>query len=74
MYQLLRKLLFLFPPEAVHYFSMNNLHYAEEIGLIKTLFTKYFTPKDAALAKELFGLHFSNPVGLGAGFDKMRFT
>lgn len=70
MYQLLRKLLFLFPPEAVHYFSMNSLHYAEEIGLIKDLLTKYFTPKDAALAKDLFGLHFSNPVGLGAGFDK----
>lgn len=29
-----------------------------------------FTYKNAALQKEVFGLHFTNPVGLGAGFDK----
>lgn len=70
MYQLLRKLMFLFPAEAVHYFAMNNLHYIEEVGFVETLIGKYFTPTDKALTRELFGLHFTNPVGLGAGFDK----
>ena len=29
-----------------------------------------FSPKQNGLGKEVFGLHFPNPVGLGAGFDK----
>lgn len=34
------------------------------------LFKKCFKVKDKCLEKELFGLKFSNPVGLAAGFDK----
>lgn len=33
-------------------------------------FRKKFQLKDRRLEKELFGLKFKNPVGLGAGFDK----
>ena len=62
--------MFLLPAETAHYFAMNNLHYAKEVGIIKDAITKYFSFPDKALTKEIFGLPFKNPVGLGAGFDK----
>lgn len=70
MYTLLRNFLFLFPPEAVHYFSMNMLRLACGNGFIKKLITRAFTFEHPTLQKDLFGLTFKNPVGLGAGFDK----
>ena len=68
MYALLRRLLFLFPAETVHYFAMNSLKLANKIGL-KSTFSK---PLKAlrSLSREVFGLQFKNPVGLAAGFDK----
>ena len=70
MYYLLRDLLFHFPPEEVHYFSMNMLHKACSIPPIKKIISKNFSLQHPSLERELFGLHFKNPVGLGAGFDK----
>ena len=70
MYYLLRDLLFHFPPEEVHYFSMSMLHKACSIPPIKTIISKNFSFQHPSLEKELFGLRFKNPVGLGAGFDK----
>jgi len=37
---------------------------------MKWLWSKMYRVEDARLEKELFGLKFSNPVGLAAGFDK----
>ncbi len=98
MYKFLRNLLFLFPAEGVHHFSMKGLKILCSWGLLKKGIAACCrpapdhspkqdagqqqgdrTPQDAAtqqggrpqgLAKELFGLRFRNPVGLGAGFDK----
>ncbi|HEY0067819.1 MAG TPA: quinone-dependent dihydroorotate dehydrogenase [Flavisolibacter sp.] len=70
MYQLIRSLLFLLPPETAHYFSMNILRALCSIGFIRRGLHSYFSCKDQGLQKELLGLRFSNPVGLGAGFDK----
>ncbi|HET9744919.1 MAG TPA: quinone-dependent dihydroorotate dehydrogenase [Chitinophagaceae bacterium] len=70
MYKILRNILFLFPPEPVHYFSMNCLRLLCSIGFIKNLIAKIFTPHNPRLATELLKLKFRNPVGLGAGFDK----
>ena len=70
MYYLLRDLLFHFPPEEVHYFSMSMLHKACSIPPIKNIISKNFSFDHPTLERELFGLHFKNPVGLGAGFDK----
>ena len=70
MYKLLRSLLFLFPTERVHYFSMNLLRFACGIGFMKRVISNSFSFNNASLQKELFGLTFKNPVGLGAGFDK----
>jgi len=70
MYRLLRTVLFFFPPEAVHYFSMNWLKRFSRISWIKKWLQQSFGVSNPALVKKLFGLSFTNPVGLGAGFDK----
>src|SRR5262245_44640266 len=70
MYQIVRNILFLFPTEWVHYFSMNCLRFFCSIGL-KKLISSIFNPKPAAKGQWSMGnLDFKNPVGLGAGFDK----
>jgi dihydroorotate dehydrogenase len=69
MYPLLRRLLFLFPAEDVHYFAMNCFKLINTIGLQKKVST-HFKTNIPSLHKEVFGLHFKNPVGLAAGFDK----
>ena len=69
MYKFLRNLLFLFPAEWVHYFSMNCLKALCRIGFIKKIIVSSFRPKKN-IPCTVFKLQFSNPVGLGAGFDK----
>lgn len=68
MYNFLRRLLFLLPAETAHYFSMNLFKLACSLGFTRELLEKKFTPP--AKPRQLFGLEFRNPVGLGAGFDK----
>jgi dihydroorotate dehydrogenase len=70
MYNLLRNILFLFPTESVHYFSMNSLKFLCRIGFIKKMVGSAFIVDDKTYNKELFNLKFKNFVGLGAGFDK----
>ncbi|MEI8074756.1 MAG: quinone-dependent dihydroorotate dehydrogenase [Bacteroidota bacterium] len=70
IYPILRNLLFNFPAEEVHYFSMNNLHKICATSLGRSILQSQFSITDKSLEKEVFGIRFSNPVGLGAGFDK----
>ena len=70
MYPLLRNILFLLDAEKAHYFSMNLLKRICSVDLFKSIIGYIFTPKAASLKRELWGLTFKNPVGLGAGFDK----
>ena len=65
----LRPLLFSFDPEKVHYFTFSLIKLAHRFGL-GSLFKSIYQVKDPKLERELFGLKFSNPVGLAAGFDK----
>ena len=69
MYPLLRNILFWFDAEDVHYFSMNMLRFFCRFSFTKNYLKKKFTPKEN-FSKEVFGITFSNPVGLAAGFDK----
>src|SRR5215203_3607473 len=69
MYKKLRSILFKFPPEWVHYFSMNCLKLFCTIGgtgILRSAFKTKNQPGNWPCA----GLQFKNPVGLGAGFDK----
>lgn len=70
IYPILRNLLFNFPAEEVHYFSMNNLHRICATSIGRSFLQSQFSVTDKSLEKDVFGLRFSNPVGLGAGFDK----
>jgi len=70
MYKFVRNILFWFPPEWVHYFSMNCLKLLCSAGFVRSLLSKGFSPANNSFAKEAFKLDFKNPVGLGAGFDK----
>lgn len=70
MYNWIRRFLFLFPPEKVHYFSMNVFSVACAIPFIRSLLKNSFSYDNARSGSEQFGLHFKNPVGVGAGFDK----
>jgi len=70
MYNAIRRILFLFPPESIHYFLMNSLKALCSIGLIRKLIAWYFSPNDNRLNTTELHLKFQNPVGLGAGFDK----
>lgn len=70
MYQLLRKILFWFDAEEVHHFSMNMLVFFCKFSFIKKILKKRLKPTGDHLSRKIFGLTFSNPVGLAAGFDK----
>jgi dihydroorotate dehydrogenase len=71
MYNILRSILFLFPPEWVHYFSMNCLRLICSIGFIKKIILSVFRPQATDHGPwTMVNLEFKNPVGLGAGFDK----
>ena len=69
MYRIIRSVLFLFPPEWVHYFSMNALRLLCSIGFIKKLIVSYFSPQ-GNFEFEIWNLEFVNRIGFGAGFDK----
>jgi dihydroorotate dehydrogenase len=67
---MLRNLLFNFDAESVHHFSMDTLKKVNNIGFVTNLLTKSFQFDHPSLYRQVFGLPFKNPVGLGAGFDK----
>ena len=60
MYNLFKVFLFLFDPEVIHRLTILFLKF---IPLNKTLIPKELNTK-------IFGLNFSSPIGLAAGFDK----
>lgn len=70
MYTILRNILFCFDPERVHSFSMNALKIICRIPFGKQILSAVFKPKAGNLTTSFLGITFTNPVGLGAGFDK----
>lgn len=68
MYSVIRRFLFLFDAESVHYFTMNCLSAFCRIPFAAALLKRIFSPPD--LPTNAFGIRFKNPVGLAAGFDK----
>lgn len=70
MYPLLRRTLFLFDAEKVHYFTTFLLKFILKFGFTRIIFKKLFVLEDPKLERTVFGLKFKNPVGMAAGFDK----
>ena len=68
MYRFFRSILFLLSPERAHYLSVALIKGVQRIPFLKKII---HAKADVALLKtSLFGLDFSNPIGLAAGFDK----
>jgi len=70
MYKILRTILFSFNPEWVHYFSMNGLKLLCKLPFGKAMIHSLFKTSGNNLITQFNGISFSNPIGLGAGFDK----
>lgn len=70
MYNLLKPFLFLFQPEKAHHLTIVLARIGFGIPIIGWLLKKYYSVEHKSLERNLFGLHFKNPVGLAAGFDK----
>lgn len=63
LYPLLRPLFFALDPERAHRLALHALALLQAFPSVKPL-------TDRRLAQDLWGLHFPNPVGLAAGYDK----
>jgi dihydroorotate dehydrogenase len=67
---ILQPLLFCFDAERVHRFAVNFLKFIFKIPFVPALMRWWYRYENPALAREVFGLRFPNPIGLAAGFDK----
>jgi dihydroorotate dehydrogenase len=70
MYKWIRSLLFLFPPESAHHFSMFILNCISAVGPGRFFLRKAFSLNKTSGPINFAGLHFKNVAGLAAGFDK----
>ena len=70
MYSLIRRMFFQLEPEKAHYLAMNGLKTACSLPGGFAAVKSFFSFPHQTLQKEVFGLRFRNPIGLGAGFDK----
>jgi dihydroorotate dehydrogenase len=66
----IRPLLFFIDAEKVHHLVFKFLTVSGKIPGVKSLLGSIFRHKHTKLGRNLLGLHFENPVGLAAGFDK----
>jgi dihydroorotate dehydrogenase len=66
----IRPLLFLLDAEKVHHLVFKFLTVNGKLPGLKSLLKSTFQSKHTKLRRNLLGLHFENPVGLAAGFDK----
>ena len=70
MYRLIRPVLFRLDAERAHGLTLATLRAAGRFGATRWLLRSLFELNDPRLELEAFGLHFKNPVGLAAGYDK----
>jgi dihydroorotate dehydrogenase len=65
-----KPLLFQLDAERAHHLIFNNLKRAAKVPGTTAALRGLYDYRHPSLAREVFGLHFPNPVGLAAGFDK----
>ncbi len=68
--KLISPFLFLFDPEKIHNFTFLLIKIFFKVPLSGFLIRSYYNIDNNKLKRDLFGLTFSNPVGIAAGFDK----
>lgn len=67
---IIRPLLFSLDPEKAHHFTFSYLKFIHKIPFVPALIRAIYKVEHPSLHREVFGLHFKNPVGLAAGLDK----
>ena len=67
---LVRPLLFRCDPEWIHECTLSAAEWVGAAAAGRNLLKGFFAHQDARLATEVGGLHFANPLGMAAGFDK----
>lgn len=71
MYKLIiRPILFLLSPERVHALVVLIIKFGFLIPGVKWAIKKAYSISHPNLERNVFGIHFENPIGLAAGFDK----
>ena len=70
IYQSIKPLLFKLEPETAHHIAECVLRMPNKCPWAFNWFKNSHFIKNEMLSQELFGRTFSNPIGLGAGFDK----
>jgi dihydroorotate dehydrogenase len=65
-----KPLLFKLDAERAHHFTFDNLKRASRLPGAPALLRGLYNYQHPSLAREVFGLKFTNPVGLAAGLDK----
>jgi dihydroorotate dehydrogenase len=70
IYGVLRRLLFLLPPERSHTLVFAALRGITAAAPIRRRLSRLLAPADPVLGSTVFGVRFPGPLGLAAGFDK----
>ena len=68
-YDLLKPALYSLPPETAHHATLRLLRATQQTP-VESLLRRRYVVDDDRLTTSAFGLEFSNPVGVAAGFDK----
>lgn len=68
--KLLKKIFFRLDPEKVHDHMTRNGVMLGSNPLTRSLTSLMFSYKNPVLEQDILGIHFPNPIGLAAGFDK----
>ncbi len=66
--KIIRPILFSFDPESIHHFAFDMIKLSSPFS--KLIAPHLFQVKSTRLERNIAGLHFNNPVGIAAGFDK----
>lgn len=67
---IIKPLLFLLRPERAHQVTIALFQTLLSIPVLSHLARRFYQLEDPRLERNFMGLHFRNPVGLAAGFDK----
>lgn len=70
MYPLLRKLLFLLGAEEAHDLAAEQMARLQNIPSMLAWLESHYASTSTVSPRTLWGLHFPNPLGIAAGFDK----
>lgn len=67
---ILKPILFSFNPETAHNMTFAGLKFLRYVPFAGSIMRALYKKDTPSLEKEVFGIHFPNPVGLAGGLDK----